>query len=83
MIANTLAAPQAVSVSLRAWAPSGAELFIAGPVALNLTPGGVVGATISRGTPLALSPGSYRVIGRVEDLANDIFDEDQVVYEVN
>ena len=83
VIANNSAVPQAVSASLRVWTPSGAELFITGPVALNLTPGVVVGVTISRGTPLALSPGSYRVIGRVEDLANDVFDEDQVVYEVN
>lgn len=81
-VTNNGETSQTVSGTLRAWAPGGKELPVAGPVIVTLAPGEVRTTSVSKTTPTNLPSGNYQVIGRVEN-ATSVFDEDVVVYDVN
>lgn len=79
---NTSAVLHQIEASLRIWLPNGNELFLIGPVSINLGPGQVINANLPLTTPPAVPLGDYRFIGRVENSATGVFDEDQVVYDI-
>jgi subtilisin family serine protease len=81
-VENTSASAHLVTVSVRAWTPSGAVVTLQAPTTLNLAAGETRSRTLRVVVPISAPAGSYRLIGRVEN-PTDAFDEDQVVYDVN
>jgi subtilisin family serine protease len=79
---NTAASTRVVTMSVRAWTPSGDEMAVVGPTSVTLSAGETTSASYSAKIPRRAPLGAYRLIGRVENAA-DSFDEDQVVYQVN
>ena len=79
---NTSGDSHDVEASLRVWTLSGDEPFLAGPVNATLTAGQVIMANITLNTPGSTPVGDYRFIGRVENAATGLFDEDQVIYDI-
>ena len=51
-----------------------------GPIPLNFPGGAVAGFNLTANLPGAMPFGDHRFIGRVDRPANDIFEEDQIVY---
>jgi len=79
---NTSAAAKTVTRTVRAWTPGGTVVILKPAVTLSLAPGATRNNTFSAIVPANAPPGSYRLIGRVEN-ATDAFDEDQVFYDMN
>jgi subtilisin family serine protease len=81
-IENTSASARVVTVSVRAWTPGGSVVTVQAPRSINLAAGEVRSGTFRVVVPATAPPGSYRLIGRVEN-PTDAFDEDQEIYEMN
>jgi subtilisin family serine protease len=62
--------------------PSGSEITIEGPFALNLAAGESVSQTFIQVVPVGAPLGNYSIIGRVWTSGFDDFDEDEEVYQL-
>ncbi len=82
VITNSSDTAQGATASLRVWTPAGKEAFLAGPVSLTFHVGETL-VHLVQSVPPGLEAGTYRVIGRVDNLSTGIFDEDQLTLTVD
>lgn len=81
-LSNTSAAPKNVTAMVYAKIPTGTEITLQGPIALNLDPGGILSGTFTASVPGSAPTGYYRILGRVWTSGFIDFDEDEEIYNV-